>query len=352
MDEIEHALVSKLKERGVEGYVALAHDFFLDCLLPFGELEKFVEWLRGVAERGGGNLMVERTELIRGGCAANTASALASLGVPVVLYGKASSLGLHLLKKFFEGLPVELHFTPSEGIGVTVALEGVYHDRRVNVMITSPGPNADYSLEDIDERGLKRLRGARVLMLTSLWGNRRHREFSRGVLRLAREGGVEYNIIDTGDPVPHGGHVKLLQELASENLIDRLSLNENEARQYARQILGREVDDPTECCRLIHEELGVDVDFHHAHYALSLTDGEEAVAPTYVVDVRRLTGAGDAWNAGNIYGLMLGLNAKERLVLANAVAGYYISSEKPEHPDLSRLILFIERTPLRSLQHT
>jgi len=57
----------------------------------------------------------------------------------------------------------------------------------------------------------------------------------------------------------------------------------------------------------------------------------------------RSTGAGDAWNAGNIFGDALGLPDSCRLTLANAVAGFYVSSLTAEHPTLPKLIEFCNK---------
>jgi sugar/nucleoside kinase (ribokinase family) len=71
--------------------------------------------------------------------------------------------------------------------------------------------------------------------------------------------------------------------------------------------------------------------------------------PAYDVELRRSTGAGDAWNAGNIFGALLGLTTAFRLCLANAVAGYYVSSKRAVHPTVDDLIAFIKVQQLLAL---
>jgi sugar/nucleoside kinase (ribokinase family) len=82
------------------------------------------------------------------------------------------------------------------------------------------------------------------------------------------------------------------------------------------------------------------VDLHTSLFAGSFTKNNETVVPTFNVSALRSTGAGDAWNAGNIFGAALGLPDSCRLTLANAVAAYYISNPTAEHPTLSKLIEF------------
>jgi sugar/nucleoside kinase (ribokinase family) len=66
------------------------------------------------------------------------------------------------------------------------------------------------------------------------------------------------------------------------------------------------------------------------------------VVPTYQLHPLRTTGAGDSWNGGNILGLLLNLDPGERLLLANAVAGYYIVSPVARRQDLDEIIDFIK----------
>ena len=57
--------------------------------------------------------------------------------------------------------------------------------------------------------------------------------------------------------------------------------------------------------------------------------------------IYRTTGAGDAWNAGNLFADLLNFKLDERLLFANLVAGYYISSSEPMHPSIENIIHFI-----------
>jgi sugar/nucleoside kinase (ribokinase family) len=63
-------------------------------------------------------------------------------------------------------------------------------------------------------------------------------------------------------------------------------------------------------------------------------------------------GAGDAWNAGDIYGTLLELPAMDRLILANAVASLYVSSTSATHPQLAGIVEFLESVPSLSRDGT
>jgi sugar/nucleoside kinase (ribokinase family) len=58
--------------------------------------------------------------------------------------------------------------------------------------------------------------------------------------------------------------------------------------------------------------------------------------------VYRSTGAGDAWNAANIFADLLGFADDERLLFANIFAGVYISSPDIVHPTIDTVINFIK----------
>lgn len=78
-------------------------------------------------------------------------------------------------------------------------------------------------------------------------------------------------------------------------------------------------------------------------------DRETGRMPAFDVQPKRLTGAGDAWNAGDIFGEIIGLSDDLRLILANAVAAYYISYPERKHPARQDLMKFLDETPLKSV---
>ena len=59
--------------------------------------------------------------------------------------------------------------------------------------------------------------------------------------------------------------------------------------------------------------------------------------PTRAVRTRRLTGAGDVWDAASIYGRLNGMDEAGRLKLANRAAKLYLEGREPVPPTLSQL---------------
>ena len=97
------------------------------------------------------------------------------------------------------------------------------------------------------------------------------------------------------------------------------------------------------CATILAKNLSARVDLHTTTFAGSFTGNSEVTVSTFKVSVLRATGAGDAWNAGNIFGDALGLPDSCRLTLANAVAAYYISSPAGEHPTMPKLVDFCSK---------
>jgi len=81
---------------------------------------------------------------------------------------------------------------------------------------------------------------------------------------------------------------------------------------------------------------------HTTAFSATVTKKKEVVVPAFKVKVLRATGAGDAWNAGNILGDDNDLSDECRLALANAVAACYLANPAGSHPTRQNLVQFIE----------
>ena len=133
--------------------------------------------------------------------------------------------------------------------------------------------------------------------------------------------------------------------------VDILSLNENEAIVYASLIDSNFNDKrkflefaelAMEAARILARHLSARIDLHTTAFSASLKDKSEVRVPSFKVKVFRATGAGDAWDAGNIIGDKNGLSAECRLLLANAVSACYLSDPEGLHPSWTKLSSFIK----------
>lgn len=83
------------------------------------------------------------------------------------------------------------------------------------------------------------------------------------------------------------------------------------------------------------------MDLHTASFACIVNENCTVIPTLRLSKMYRATGAGDTWNAGNIFAELLHFKDDERLLFANLVAGCYISSSDPVHPSLERIIRFM-----------
>jgi len=336
--------------------VVVMPDFFIDRFVTYeGDTREFSAAVAQVAERRGGNIHgVKQTEL-RGGNAANTAAALAKLGVEVYPIITTDELGFQLLQFYLGRFGVDLNHVKLDGeVALTTAFELVQANERVNIMMGHLGSLPSFGPKDLTERDLELLAKADYVCVfnwasTSRWGS----ELAEKVFRHVKEEGKGKTYYDIGDPTPNKKNIpKLMKKVLQGSLIDILSVNENEAFQYASQLdrrverLRNKLDHyevAKECARVIAEHVSARVDLHTSAFAGSFTGENETIVPAFKIDGLRSTGAGDAWNSGNIYGDALKIPDSCRLSLANAVAAFYVSSPSAEHPTLPKLVEFCQR---------
>ncbi len=354
-------LLPSLKQKLKELRVAVMPDFFLDRLVTYeGDVKNFSKAIGDVAGRKGGSIHGIRQLELRGGNAANTASALAALGAKVHPIIGTSRLGFHLLKFYLEPLGVDLTHVKAKGeLAITTAIELDYQDEKANVMMSHLGSLPELGPGDLTPEDLKLLREVDYACLfhwaaTRRWGT----ELAEEVFGFVKREGRGKTYYDTSDPTPKKDDIpRLVKNVLLRDFVDILSVNENEAFCYASQLddnvksLQKRLK-PDECAkkcaRTLAENIAARVDLHTTTIAGSFTRNSEVIVPAFQVQVLRATGAGDAWNAGNIIGDAFNLPDRSRLTLANAVAAYYISSPTGEHPTPLKLVEFCSKELLRA----
>jgi sugar/nucleoside kinase (ribokinase family) len=286
-------------------------------LMPDFNLDRLVYWRQGVdalagemaavAARKGGNIYIDQS-IVPGGCAAKTAWVLSLLGLRPVFLARTSPLGLKLLEHYFEGR-ADLSMVSADGeMALTVALE----TSEGNIMLTSPGSNRDFDWEAVKEHG-DLLRGADVVGIFS-WNH-----MEKGTLLVQRvfsvAGGLKF--LDTGDPTLKSKEAA--GELLAKVKPDVWSMNENEAKYFCSFFSS--ADDPRQAADTLWEH-GIKVALHTAEYSYSPGG---VLVPSFNVEVKRATGAGDCWNAGYIVARISGFTTEECLALANAAGACWVA---------------------------
>lgn len=344
MISIEECINKVIQERGKFSVIAL-HDYFIDHFVYVKEdLNNLIGEIIETAKRGGGNIFKNEQNIIRGGCAANFSAAIAKLGVKVKLITYANKIGLEILKR--DAIDVDLsHLKICEEQAITTIIETTYMKRKVNIMISYPGILSKFGLNELNSRDWESILNSEFVCMFTWNVNEKGNELMEGVSRRVKESGRGKIYIDLGDPRRKISELKeLLNKIAKEKLVDAISLNENEL-DIVSKIVFREkgiyLKNLEEELIKLSKELNTRLDVHTPEYSATSTYEKLTIVPCFKVNVKRTTGAGDAWNAGNILGWGSKLDDYSRLLIANAVAAIYISKDTPIHPDIWELKEFI-----------
>lgn len=334
--------------------VVVLPDFFLDRFLSLNwDVKAFSEKVADVARRKGGSIDgIVQTEF-RGGNAINTAAALASLGVKVTPVICTDKLGFHLIKFYMKTFKVDpSHLKICGKMSITTALEFKSEEGKVNVMLRDVGALAGFGPQNLNEKDFKIIESADYTCVFNWAGTKKYgTELAKTIFNHVKTKGRGKTYYDTADPTPNKEKVpKLISEVLQTSLVDILSLNENEAVCYGMQLNGElkrlrqriSLEElAKESAKNLAKHFQARIDLHTTRFSATYTKkGVETVVPAFQVPVFRATGAGDAWNAGNIVGDAYGLSDGARLALANAVAAYYISNREGKHPNLNQLLKF------------
>ena len=357
MKSYTNDLSTFLKQDSREIRTVVMPDFFLDRLINLEcDPSSFSTIVTNIANRKGGSIDgIAQTDL-RGGNAVNTASALAALGVNVTPIICTNKHGLQQLRYYLKPRRVDLsHVKILEKASLTTALELKSENGKANVMLRDLGSLADFGSATLTDDDYELIEMADYVCLFNWAGTRRNgTELARSVFQRVKAKGKGKTYFDTADPTPNREKIpELMENVLKTRLVDVLSLNENEAVTYASHISsevdvkrgGKRFDElALESARLLAKRLPGRIDLHTTSFSGTFTKRNETVVPAFKIKPLRATGAGDAWNAGNILGDASELSAEGRLTLANAVAACYVSSLEGMHPTRKQLIQFLEKT--------
>jgi sugar/nucleoside kinase (ribokinase family) len=354
-------MLEALKSDTQEFSVVVMPDFFQDRLLDIGiDYQTFVKRVKRILDQKGGSIdCIKHTEL-RGGNAINTASTLAALGVRVTPIISTDTMGARLIKYYLHSEIDLSHIKKCPRSSMTTAMEFQSGKGKINVMLRDVGSLEDFGPDNLDSKDYDAIEVADYVCLFN-WAGTRHfgTELAESVFRHVKNEGKGCTYLDTADPLPNHDRIpELVKRVLMEKQTDILSVNENEAFCYASQLdrktFQKSKRKPNsqlaiEAARILSMHLQCRVDLHTAGTSASFSKGGEVIVPSFDVPVLRATGAGDAWHAGNVLGYILRLPADCRLILANAVAAYYISSERGMHPDRQQLSSFLTTAKCRTM---
>jgi ribokinase len=309
--------------------VAVMHDYFVDRLVHTGSLGGLTRSVEAKAAAGGGGLHGIRQSEIRGGNAVNLAHALGRLGLRTLLITHAEAAHEGLLRESFEELDVQLRIKPLKA-GMTVAFE-----ERVNVMLGDGGGAADFGPALLDSDDWEGLRSSDVVCSVNWAANAKGTELLVALKKSL--GGQKKIFIDPADFRDRLRSFRiLLRMIARKELVDWVSMNEEEGKAAAK-LLGLKARGHGQVCEGLASALKVSFDLHGLTRSYT-SDGSGVIEDKVLrTKPRRLTGAGDVFDAGSIYGRVRGFSGRKRLNFANVAARLYLQSKDPVPPTLDEV---------------
>jgi sugar/nucleoside kinase (ribokinase family) len=345
--KVSKNLVARLKQaqrsNELSQYRAvIMHDFSLDRLVHVDSYEQFDQRVRTVLSQKGGLLPRSQQTLQQGGCGANAATTLARLGIETYFITRIDELGMALLEFYLHrGAGVNISHVKLGGrLALMTALE--VGSEKINVMINDEESFAPFGFDDLEEKDLTLMESADLVGVFDWCLNLKGTDLASRLFDHLSDGEA-MTYLDTSDPAPRKDEIpELFDKVLSHPGLSHLNLNENELRQYTGAT-GVEESLPTllDLTDRLNLQIPAALSVHTATFAI-FADQSTWTIPTYRITPLRSTGAGDSWNGGNMLGLLLKLEPAERLLLANAVAGYYVASPEVKRPNLTEVIEFIE----------
>ena len=358
MNCIDETLVF-LNEKPRETQVVVLPDFFLDRLVNLTcEPSQFSELMRKVVEHKGGSVDGIAQTDFAGGNAINTASGLAKFNVRITPIICTNKIGEKQLRLRLKGRDIDLsHIKLRPRPSLTTALEFKTESGKTNMMLRDVGSLSDFGPEDLTNDDYQSIEEADYVSLFNWAGTKKYgTQLAATVFSWVKSKGKGKTYYDTADPKPNiEGVPELLEKVLRTPQVDVLCVNENEAATYAKYLDKKRLAEVSqtsfsefalESARILARSLRARIDLHTTDFSATLTSKKETIVPTFDIKPLRATGAGDAWNAGNILADANGLSDECRLTLANAVSACYLSDPEGMHPARQRLIKFFKNCRL------
>lgn len=341
-------VIEKLRHLSTIGSIVVMHDFFVDRIIRLESKENLSGALSEKAKAGGGSIRGIPTTDVKGGNAVNIAYSLAKLGAKVSLFTVADEMGSIMIRQTFAQFGDKVTLRIAKGrTGLTTCFEFPHEDTRVNVMVSDVGDNESFGSERINSEAdrtiLKNADGVMVVNWATNINGTELAEFS------FKNSPSAFHFLDPADIETRKHDFR--DSLAKlSGVTDCLSINENECNSLADalgfgQVLGcvYSVEEVKQAAKRISESVGISTDLHTKVGAAWSNGKESAFAHAIKVDAKRLTGAGDTWDAADIIGYLAGLHPQERLLFANCCASLYIRDPNGEPPSMNKAFEMIER---------
>jgi sugar/nucleoside kinase (ribokinase family) len=226
----------------------------------------------------------------------------------------------------------------------TVSFETEHAGRRVNIMVSDPGSLSEFGPGKLTEDDKRLIAEADFVCVLNWNQNMKGTDLAERVFSIAKKEGKAVTFFDPGDPALRAGELEgLNQRVLTKGLVDVLSVNENELMYLANGVAEdtseiEGADEPLFEAASVFSMLIPRVDLHTPEFSATFVDGQRLRVPCAKINPVKVTGAGDVWNAADIFAQGIGLGHKERLIFANAAGAAYLEKQGLESPSLDEVM--------------
>jgi sugar/nucleoside kinase (ribokinase family) len=256
-----------------------------------------------------------------GGSCPNTLAALGLLGLRVALMGK---IGDDDLGRVFEEKITAKHVNSflqkcKEKTGTSIILITPDKERTMNTHLSAC---REYSDDDLP---LEVIDNSRFFYFTGyMWDTETQKAAVEKAIQRAKERGLQI-IFDAADPFAVERYREDFLSLISHS-VDIVVANAQEAQIFTGENIEK-------CVKKLGTHTRISVVKNGAENTHIFSDGMHIKVPSFHTDVRDTTGAGDAFSAGFIYGLIKGHSLRTCGKIASFVASKTIEKIGAQAPD-------------------
>ncbi len=303
-------------------------DVFIDRIVKVENLDELVKQTKNKASVGGGSIRgIEQREII-GGNATNIAYSLVKFGSETELFVIGDEFAKRTLElRFKEFNNIKIHVIDGKP-GFTIALETDLGNES-NIMISDVGDIERFDGKSILNEYRGTIEQSDIIVISNWASNINGNQLVDNIFRNSKN---SIKLLDFADLASATNRLnELIENIKENNVIDVLSLNENECQILEKFLCLKNMKsqytkkDIQSSALQISSILETRIDIHTPLGSCSSLDGDVEFVESFSVKPKILTGAGDVWNAVNILSIKKGLSTYNRLNLANASAGSYIS---------------------------
>jgi ribokinase len=349
-----------IRETRDQPQVTILPDFFVDRIIEVLDYPVFINDMPKKIIAGGGSMRGYSSVDIKGGNAVNMAYSLAKLDVRVELFTIADEIGSAILHSVFLPFKANVNLNITKGKhGLSTVFEFLNSSSSPsNVMVSDVGDNDNFGPELIQSQKVQTiLRSSDAVIMTNWASNLRGTELLDYVFANSP---TSVHFLDPADIEKRCFEfINVIKNRS--NLIDFLSINENEYNliiealksviefnestllTFDSNLYPNNINAFCESAKLLSNFVNLTICIHTTKGSV-ISNGHESLFVDSIVPskIDIVSGAGDSWDAGFIYGHLFGFTTIEKICFANLLSSLHVGNLFGDNPSLSEIIDYIK----------